>query len=67
MTYKRKYPQDFCRCDGQDCTVKEKCARHEAIIEERDNDIAYGCYLDPKACIANGCSEYVAIEVKVSQ
>lgn len=36
----------------------------EAIIEARDNDCAYGCYLEAKNCMKNECSEFVAVEVE---
>lgn len=67
MNYKRKYAQDFKRCAGTNCSVKDKCARHEAIVEARDNGCAFGSYLEAGDCIKNECSEFIVIEAEVSE
>ena len=66
MSHKRKYPPDFSRCDGGGCKVKEKCARHEAREEALELNLSYGHYLGAKECVANDCSEFVAIEIEPS-
>ena len=67
MEYKRKYMQDFCRCSGENCSIAEKCARHDAIVEARDLDLHHGCYLDSKECIKSDYVSFLVIEVVVSE
>jgi len=64
--YKRKYRQDFPRCSGCNCTVKNKCSHHSAIIEARDLDLSYGKYLNAKSCIADNRSHLSLEEVEIS-
>ena len=63
---KQKYPNDFCRCSGENCLVKEKCGRYHARVEALNLGIDYGCYLETMDCIATNASLFVAVEVEVS-
>ncbi len=56
---KMKYREDFTRCDGTKCPYKEKCQRHEAIVEARKHELTYGRYVLSVDCIQNNYSELV--------